>query len=134
MQVLFQSIYSKFTGSTGAGSLHALLGGRLHLGKAPQGSTYPYGVYHEISDVPEYVFGTTNLEHTLIQFNLYDDDNSATDINAVYTALTGLYDHAAMTVSTGYSSVIIEREFSYLSRGETLWDYNIRYRFILQKN
>ena len=134
MQVLFEGIYSKFTGSTGAGSLYALLGGRLHLGEAPQGSAYPYGVYHLISDVPEYVFDTTTvIEHTLIQFNLYDDDKSATDINAAFTALAALYDHSNITV-TGYSSVIMEREFSNLSRGETLWDYFVQYRLIIQKN
>ena len=132
MQVLFNGIYSKFTGSTGAGTLYTLLGGRLHPNEAPQESAYPYGVYYLISDVPEYTFSET-IETALIQFNLFDDDSSATDINTAFTALTTLYDWATITI-TGYTSVYMQRELNYLLRESDVWNYMIQYRLVFQKN
>ena len=132
MQVLFNGIYSKFSGSTGAGTLYALLGGRLHPNEAPQESAYPYGVYYLISDVPEYTFSET-IETALIQFNLFDDDSSATDVNTAFTALTTLYDWATITI-TGYTSVYMQRELSYLLRESDIWNYMIQYRLVFQKN
>ena len=132
MQVLLNGIYSKFTGSTGAGSLYALLGGRLRFSEARQKETYPYGVYHLISDVPEYTFRET-IENALIQFNLFDDDSSATDINTAFTALTTLYDWATISID-GYTSVYMQRELSYLLRESDVWNYMIQYRLVFQKD
>ena len=133
MQSLFVGLFNKFTGSTGAGSLYALLGGKkLHPNEAPQGSAYPYGVYYLISDVPEYTFSET-IENTLIQFNLFDDDSSATDINTAFTALTTLYDWATISID-GYTSVYMQRELSYLTKEEDIWNYMIQYRLVFQKN
>ena len=132
MQVLLNGLYSKFTGTTGAGTLYTLLGGRLHPNEAPQGSAYPYGVYYLISDVPEYTFSET-IESAIIQFNLFDDNSSATDINTAFTALTTLYDWATITI-TGYTSVYMQRELSYLTKEEDIWNYMIQYRLVFQKN
>ena len=134
MKALFDGIYNKFTGSTGAGTPYVLTGGRLHPSEAPQNSSYPYGAYHLISNTPDYVFERTPvIENALIQFNLYDDNNSAVDICTLYTAVTNLYDWCNLTTS-GYSSVYMKREFSYLLKDEKLWDYMIQYRVVLQKN
>ena len=103
MQVLFESIYDEFTGTTGAGSLYVELDGRLHFSEAPQGSAYPYGVYHLISDVPSWTFDA-DMENYLIQFNLYDDDSSSADVNTAFSALTTLYDWCDLSVS-GYSHI-----------------------------
>lgn len=132
MQALFSGLYSEFTGSTGAGSLYTLLGGRLHPIEAPQGSAYPYGVYHLISDVPEYTFNET-IENAIIQFNLFDDNNSATNINTEFTALTTLYDWSTISIS-GYTSVYMRRELSYLIREYDVWNYMIQYRLVFQKD
>ena len=132
MQVLLNGLYNKFTGTTGAGTLYTLLGGRLHPNEAPQGSAYPYGVYYLISDVPEYTFSET-IESAIIQFNLFDDGSSATDINTAFTALTTLYDWATITI-TGYTSVYMQRELSYLTKESDIWNYMIQYRLVFQKN
>ena len=135
MQALFDSIYSKFTGSTGAGSLYALLGGRLQFSEAEQGQTYPYGVYHLISNAPSYIFGSdaSTMENYLIQFNLFDDNSSATDINAAYKALAALYDWCDLS-TTGYSNIYMKREFSNLTHEaeSKVWNYMIQYRVEIQ--
>ena len=132
MQVLFNSIYSKFTSSTTAGSLYALLGGRLHFTEAPQGSAYPYGVYHLISNVPSWIFGATEntMENYLIQFNLFDDDSGSSGINTAYKALTTSYDWCPDLSTSGYSNIYMKREFSNLTKESEsgIWNYMIQYR------
>ena len=132
MQVLLNGIYSKFTGSTGAGSLHADLGGRLHFDEAPQNSAYPYGVYYLISDVPSWTFDA-DFEEYLIQFNLFDDDSSSADVNTAQLALTTLYDWTTLT-SSGYTNIYMQREFSNLTREEEIWNYMTQYRVFMEKN
>ena len=132
MQVLFESIYNKFTGSTEAGFPYVLLDGHLHFAEAPQGTAYPYGVYHLISDVPSWTFDA-DMENYLIQFNLYDDDSSPTDINTAFKALTDLYDWCDLNTS-GYSNIYMKREISNLTKESDIWNYFIQYRVEIQKD
>ena len=135
MQALMNGIYSKFTSSTGAGSLHADLSGQLRPYEAEQDDTFPYGVYYLISNVPAWTFDH-DFEEYIIQFNIFDDDSSATDINTAYSALIALFDDTTLTV-TGYTHVYMKRELSMLTReGEErgVWNYMVQYRVYLQKN
>ena len=133
MQVLFKGIYDEFTGTTGDGSLYAELGGRLHFSEAPQGTVYPYCVYHLISDVPSWTFDA-DMENYLIQFNLYSEKNSSTEINTAFTALTtNLYDWCTLNID-GYSHIYMKREFSNLTRESDIWNYFIQYRIEVQKS
>lgn len=134
MQVLFESIYRKFKGSTGAGTLCDLLGGRLHFTEAPQGSSYPYGVYFLISDVPSWTFDA-DMENCLIQFNIFDDDSSSTDINTASKALTDLYDWCTDLNTSGYSNIYMKREMSNLTREAEsgVWNFFVQYRLEIQK-
>lgn len=133
MQVLFESVYNKFTGSTGAGSLYVELGGRLHFTEAPQGSSYPYGVYHLISNVPSWIFGDdeNTMENYIIQFNLYSENSSSTEVNTAFSALTTLYDWCDLNTS-GYSNIYMKREMSLLTRESDIWNYMISYRTEIQ--
>jgi len=132
MQNLLNGLYSKFTGSTGAGSLHADLGGRLYFDEARQNSAYPYGVYYLISDVPSWTFDA-DFEEYLIQFNLFDDDSSSADVNTAQLALMTLYDWTTLT-SSGYTNIYMQREFSNLTREEDVWNYMTQYRVFMEKN
>jgi len=132
MQVLFEGIYDEFTGSTGAGSLYVELGGRLHFTEAPQGQTYPYGVYHLISNVPSWTFDA-DMENYLIQFNLYSEESSSTEINTAFSALTDLYDWCDLDID-GYSHIYMKREISNLTRENNIWNYFVQYRLEVQKD
>lgn len=124
MQVLFESIYEKFTDSTGESP--------LYFSEAPQGQTYPYCVYHLISDVPSWTFDA-DMENYLIQFNLYSEKNSSTEINTAFTELTTLYDWCDLDTS-GYSNIYMKREFSNLTRESDTWNYVVQYRIEVQKS
>lgn len=136
MQVLFKSIYKKFTdskGSTGADALYDKLTGGLHFSEASQGAEYPYGVYHLISDVPSWTFDA-DMENYLIQFNLYSEKNSSTEVNTAFTALTNLYDWCKNLDTSGYSNIYMKREISNLTKESDIWNYFIQYRIEVQKS
>ena len=128
MQVLFESIWNKYNGSSG---LKATIEG-MYFTEAPQGQTYPYGVYHLITNVPSWTFDA-DMENYIIQFNLFDDDSSSTDINTAFKALTGLYDWCDLDTS-GYSNIYMKREISNLTRESDVWNYFVQYRIEIQKD
>lgn len=131
MQVLFESIWSKYDNDTTG--LKAAING-MYLTEAPQGQTYPYGVYNLISDVPSWIFGTTEntMENCLIQFNLYSENSSSTEVNTAFTALTDLYDWCDDLNTSGYSNIYMKREMSLLTRESDIWNYMITYRLEIQ--
>ena len=129
MQVLFEGIWSKFDKDTTG--LKAAIDG-MYFTEAPQGQTYPYGVYHLISNVPSWTFDA-DMENYLIQFNLYSEKKSSTDINAAFTALTGLYDWCTLDID-GYSHIYMKREISNLTRESDIWNYFVQYRLEVQKD
>lgn len=130
MQVLFESIWSKFDKDTTG--LRAAING-MYFTEAPQGQTYPYGVYHLISDVPSWIFGTAEntMENCLIQFNLYSENSSSTEVNTAFSALTTLYDWCDLNTS-GYSNIYMKREMSLLTRESDIFNYMIQYRLEIQ--
>jgi len=128
MQVLFTGIYSKYNGST---ALKAAITG-LYLSEAIQTAVYPYGVYHLISDVPSWTFDS-DMEGYIIQFNLYSENSSSTEVNTAFTALTNLFDDSEITVD-GYTHIFMWREMSLLTRESDVWNYMLQYRIMNQKD
>ena len=101
MQVLFESLYNKFTGSTGVGSLYALLGGRMHFTEAPQGSAYPYGVYTLISNVPSWIFGADENIGAVWHINITHEHISVDIFILLPRVLIPIRDHRCNTLDEG---------------------------------
>jgi hypothetical protein len=131
VKVLFQSIYSHYTTNITSGALV----NRLYFNEAPQGEKVPYVVYRMISLTPEVFFAGETHEEAIIEFVIYDDDNSCSDIADYYGTITTAFNYANITV-TGYTDLIFEREYSSLERDidNELWTYTIQYRVLLLKN
>ena len=129
MEVLLEGIWDKFDIANGTALKAAVTG--MYFSEAPQGTAYPYVVYHKISGVPSYTW-TEDMENVLIQFNIYDDSNSSTTINDIYTKLTALYDWCTLDV-TGWDSIYMKREMDNLTRENDIWDYFLQYRLEIQK-
>ena len=127
MQVLLQGIWNKFNGNA---SLKAVVTG-MYFSEAPQGTVYPYIVYHKISGVPDYTY-TEDMEGTIIQFNIFDDSNSSTTINDIYTKLINLYDWCNLTI-IGWNSIYVKRELDSLIKQDNIWNYMASYRLEIQK-
>jgi len=127
MQVLFQGLWNKYNGNA---ALKAVVSG-MYLTEAPQGTVYPYITYHKISGVADYTY-TEDMENVIIQFNIYDDHNSSTTINDIYTKLTALYDWCSLTVA-GWNTIYMKRELDNLTKDNGIWNYFVQYRLEIQK-
>jgi len=133
MNVLRDGIYAMYDGNA---TLKTALAGGMHFEEAPQGTAFPYGTFHLIHGVPVYTF-TEESEVWMIQFSLFSESSSATEVETAYTALTALYDHAESSLSvTGYSSTILERDFQDLYHNDTddFWQYSVGYTVRIQKD
>jgi len=127
MQVLFTGLWNKYNSNA---ALKAVVSG-MYLTEAPQGTAYPYIVYHKISGVADYTY-TEDMENVIIQFSIFDDHSSSTTINDIYTKLTALYDWCSLTV-VGWNSIYMKRELDMLTRDNDIWHYMCQYRLEIQK-
>lgn len=100
--------------------------------QAPQEAVFPYGVFSLISDVPEWTF-TEDFENCLLQFNLFSDKSDPVEICALFELLKTAFDFLDLTISN-YETVSLVRENSILTRIEDVWQYNVTYRVVLQKD
>lgn len=132
MKDLDKAIIAEYKGSTGAGSLYAALTGGMWNSKAPQETLFPYIVFHEINDSPEYMFGSEVMENTLYQFSVFDDSDAITTLHDIYTKLTTLFDDVTLTLDS-YNTVQFVREFSVSEKIDDYWQYVIQYRGIFHK-
>ena len=130
MRVLFEGIYSLF--ATGSTTIYANVGGRLYLSEAPQNTSFPYIVFYLVSDDYDFQF-TEDYEDILIQFNIFDDKASPSNISNYFENLKTLYDWSSPTV-VGYTVIKFVREFAQLVRDDDVWQYTVQYRILLEKD
>ena len=106
---LTKAIYAKLAGS----ALASDIGGRLHKGRAPEGTEYPYVVYMVISDVPEKTF-TEDFENVVIQFSLFSaTQSSSNEVETMFADLKTLYDECSLTI-TGSTLLRMKRAIATL--------------------
>lgn len=136
MKALFQAIMTRFTAKTGTpavnNALHVALGGRLYNTEAPQDKPMPYGVFSLVSDVAENTL-TENLENCLVQFSLFSELSSVSEVADAFEALKTLFDDCTLSV-TGYATIYMQRESAQLLRQDGIWHYVIEYRVLLEKS
>lgn len=99
---------------------------------APQDAVFPYGVFQLISDVPDWTF-TEDFENILLQFNLFSDTSNPVQICALFELLKTAFDFLELSIAN-YETVSMIRENAILTRIESVWQYNVTYRVMLQKN
>ena len=134
MKTLFTGIYNLFvTGPYGfVPAIYLAMPGKLYLNEAPQNTTFPYIVYYVEGNDYDYQF-VEDFEDFIIQFNIFDDKASASNITDYFEKLKDLYDWSIPTV-TGYTVSRFVREFAQLVRDDEVWQYTVQYRVLLQKN
>jgi len=129
MNTLFTAIYTKYLAS----GLPAAGMTGLYNTEAPAGSAFPYGVFTMPDNSPDWTF-TENFENCLIQFNLYSDNKtSPVNICSLFELLKTAFDFVDLDI-TGYGSVSLVREIATLGRIDNVWDYMVRYRFLIEKD
>lgn len=129
MNALFDAIRAKFVadGKYGLAELH----NTEAVFSETNPLVYPYGVFSLISAASELADFTTDWENCLIQFNLFDDDPSSSDINAAYKALKTAFHKFDLDID-GCETISLVKEVANLIRVEDRWQYNVSFRIIVQ--
>jgi hypothetical protein len=106
----------------------------MYHDQAPQDATFPYIVFFEVSETPDFTF-STEFEEYRIQFSIFSTSQSAIEVEDVYTKLKSLFDKCALTV-TGYTHISMLRENSIgLQRDEdNVWMRHVDYKILLEKS
>ena len=125
MKAVADAIWAEWDGAAG---LKAVLP-NLHFQHAPSNpdSEFPYGVFTIVAGSQDDAFNEEVDEFT-IQFNLYSnpDNNSATEIFAIYDAFTPVYDYVALTIP-GWNATWCRRVLNQLTSVDGVYDYLLQY-------
>ncbi|MCP4704010.1 MAG: hypothetical protein GY865_05315 [candidate division Zixibacteria bacterium] len=134
MNSLFAGIWNHFSATTGSGFYNDV-SGRMYLGHAPQESTFPYCVYFSVSDFDELDF-TDEREDFLIQFNVFSENNSATQAGTLLESLKTMFDNCSLTV-TNWRHLKFQRSLvvpnNDLTQQPPIHGYSIEYDVLLEK-
>jgi len=111
------------------------ISGRYYSYEAPQNSTFPYAVAHTLPETyADWTFqADQQFDEILIQFDLYSDTRSASEVGTVYNHLKALFDWCSLTIS-GYTHLFMKREFAVRERlpEEGVWRYTVQYRVMVE--
>lgn len=131
MREVEEAIFNRYNSG---GSFHDAVT-KLRFGWAEPKDVLPYAVYHIISNTPDWQFGDTYYENVRVQFSLFSESNSSTEVEQLYTYLKELYDWCTLVV-TGYTCLYMRRVSASLTRDTTynVWQYNVDYEVMLDKN
>ena len=135
MNLLFQSIYNRFSATTTTGFYNDL-SGRMYLNNAPQEATFPYCVYFSVSDIDELDFGEER-EDFLLQFDIFSQNNSALEAGDLLESLKTMFDNCSLTV-TGWRHLQFQRGNIYpnndLTQVPPIQGYSVEYDVLLEKS
>jgi len=129
INALKTAIWKKYNGSA---LLKGALKNGLHYADAPDGTLFPYSVFHFLTGIMENTMGEEH-ENIVIQFNLYSNDKSETA--TMFDALDDLYDKCSLAIE-GFTHISCLREFVYApdTQIERVWQIVAQYRIIMEKN
>lgn len=134
MNALFAGIYSKFT-TNNTHAFYTSIGGRLYHKKAPQSAAFPYCVFSMSAHDHDWDF-SNDIELISIQFNIFSQNNSASEAGTILSNLYSLFDNCALTAS-GYTHVYMQRNFTaennYLDEVPPVFGYSVEYEVMLRK-
>lgn len=135
MNELFTAIMTKFNATSGGlhNSFYTAVGGQLYHEQAPQGISMPYSVFHLITTTDEPYFSSA-MENAILQFNIFSNARSAADIGNATRYLKALFHDCALTISSVYTFLSMEREFFTIYRDEqdTYWQSVSQFRIRLK--
>lgn len=115
------------------------IGGRLYQGEAPEKAEYPYCVYLHIVDTQIDTF-KNKMDDIIIQFSIFSDKSSSTEVHDAMTHLKSLFDDCVLTISNGtlvyffHIADGLEREEIITPSGEqAIWHFHCDYSAIFER-
>ena len=127
---LLTGLYTKFNV---ANTFKTAVGGRMYTRYAPQNTSFPFAVVDIVSGIGEWDF-SYDFDDIDIQFNLFSQSTSETEIGTLYSTLRALYDDCALTIA-GYTHLFMQYDqyFSLANPDENIRQYTVQYNILLQK-
>lgn len=117
MTNLFNAIFARWTATMAARVLYNT--------EAKEGAGYPYSVFSLVGNNPDGTF-STDEEDCFIQFNLFSDADTVTEIGLTFTALKAAFDKFDLVI-VGGTTISLMRGAANLIRVEGIWQYNVNY-------
>jgi hypothetical protein len=134
MNELCQAVYNHFNASTGHGA-YTSVSGRFYLNHAPQGASFPFVVYFEVTDSNDMDFAEER-EDFLLQFNIFSQNNSALEAGNILTNLKSLFDECSLTV-TNWRHIQFSRANVYPNNDfdevPPVHGYSVEYNVLIEK-
>jgi hypothetical protein len=125
---LTTAIYGKLAGSV----LDTAIGGRLFDTQAPEGAELPYVVYYLVTDTQADTF-KDRLDDVLIQFSIFSEESSSTEVKDLYGYLKTLYDDCALTVAARTVVWMVRVRMSMTLEDNEIWHCDVDYSVIEQR-
>lgn len=132
MKALFKGITDLFKVTN---AFNTSIGGRFHLYEAPEREKFPYCVYFIANNRAEYTF-TTKFEYINLQFSIFSNTVSSSQITTAYNNLIALFDDAVLTVA-GFKFVSMIRENDNLfleTDPKRVWHSAVLYNILIEHN
>ena len=133
MNALFSAIWNRFNSTTGG--FYNDVSGRMYLYKAPQETPFPYCVFFSVTDYDDVDF-SDEQEDILIQFNVFSQNNSATQAGNMLEDLKTLFDDCRLTV-TGWNHIYFNRRLvtpnNDVGQVPPIYGYSVEYDVLLEK-
>ena len=128
MKELFDGVYARWVATMGDIPLY-----NTKNTENEDDVVYPYATFSLVSNVED-MSGhfEEDDEIILIQFNVFSEESTCTDINLVYKALKAAF-HKHDLVVDGYNTISMIKGPSNLFRIEKIWQYNISFQLKLNK-
>lgn len=139
MKQLFKAIYTRYNdASSESVALRAALS-KLYCYEVPQNTTFPYGTFFLVSDIPWNRF-VEKGEEIIIQFNLFskkeeDTPDPVTEISTLYGLLDAVYKECSLTIDD-YTHVFIQREMGEILTPDESGVYQgiLTYRILIEED
>ena len=129
MNVLLTGIYTLFNASN---TFKTAVDSKMYTRYAPQGTTYPYAIFDIVTGIGDWNF-TQEFDDIDVQFNLFSQSSSETEIGTLYSTLRALYDDCTLTVA-GYTALFMQYDqyWSSMNVDEEIRQYTVQYNILLQ--
>lgn len=131
IDVVAQAIVEKFNSSNLRGSLEY-----LYFQQAPQGKTFPYGVFYFNGTTQEEIMGSAfnNITSVDIQFNLFTDDDDGGETISKLTELLDETYHWQNLYIDGWTYVKMQRTATLnIAYVDEIWQSSTDYELWIQK-
>jgi hypothetical protein len=109
MKTVVDAIYTKHASAQGAGSFHALVGGRYYHVEAPQNTAFPLAVYTLDSVDNEDQFGGSRILRGAVTFDIYCEARTGAAVAMdIEEALFTLLDQQALAGTSPYGTLTLQ--------------------------